>query len=315
MQYAAFGKEQGVSLSRIALGTWAMGGGSDWGPVEDEQSVRAVHAALDQGINWIDTAPIYGLGHSEEVLGRALQGRRQHVFLATKCGLVRFTKGINHWLKPDSIRRELEDSLRRLQTDYIDLYQIHWPDPATPLADTLEELTRLKQSGKIRFIGVCNFPPDLLKQACDMADISCVQGPYSLLDKEKARQILPFIQTQNRAFAAYGSLGGGILSGKYKKEANIRRADARSYFYRFYKGENFIHTSGVVARICRLAKRDGVPPAQVALGWVLHMPGVTGVLAGARSEAQVCQNAQAVLWRPQPGDLEFLEANTCSPLK
>lgn len=308
MQYAALANT-GIHLSRIGLGTWAMGGGSDWGPADDAQSVSAVHAALDSGVNWIDTAPIYGLGHSEEVLGRALQGRRQHVFLATKCGLVRFTKGINHWLKPDSVRRELEDSLRRLQTDYIDLYQIHWPDPATPLEDALQELSRLKTSGKIRFIGVCNFPPDLLRRACSVAEISCVQGAYSLLDTQKARALMPLLREKNLSFLAYGALGGGILSAKYKKEANIRRADARSYFYRFYKGENFYRSCQFVQRINQLAERDGVPPAHIALGWVLHMPGVTSVLAGARTAQQAAQNAAAVGWEPKPGDLEFLEGN------
>ena len=308
MQYAALANT-GIHLSRIGLGTWAMGGGSDWGPADDAQSVSAVHAALDSGVNWIDTAPIYGLGHSEEVLGQALQGRRHQVFLATKCGLVRFAKGINHWLKPDSIRRELEDSLRRLQTDYIDLYQIHWPDPATPLEDALQELSRLKTSGKIRFIGVCNFPPDLLRRACSVAEISCVQGAYSLLDTQKARALMPLLREKNLSFLAYGALGGGILSAKYKKEANIRRADARSYFYRFYKGENFYRSCQFVQRINQLAERDGVPPAHIALGWVLHMPGVTSVLAGARTAQQAAQNAAAVGWEPKPGDLEFLEGN------
>ncbi len=306
MQYAALART-GVQLSRIGLGTWAMGGSTDWGPADDEASASAVCAALDSGVNWIDTAPIYGFGHSEEILGRVLKGRRQQVFLATKCGLVRFAKGVNHWLKPESVRKELEDSLCRLQTDYIDLYQIHWPDPATPLADTLEELRRQQQAGKIRFIGVCNFSPELLAQACSLADIVCVQGGYSLLDKQKTRQLLPMVQEKGLAFAAYGALGGGILSAKYKKEANIRRADARSYFYRFYKGENFVRSSRLVQRVRQIAQRDGVTPAQVALGWALNAPGVTAVLAGARTAAQAAENALAVNWRPQPGDLEFLE--------
>lgn len=306
MQYAELANT-GVRLSRIGLGTWAFGSTTDWGPADDAESVSAVCAALDSGINWIDTAPIYGFGHSEEVLGTALQGRRQHVFLATKCGLVRFAKGVNHWLKPESVRGELEESLRRLKTDYIDLYQIHWPDPATALADTLAELTRMKQAGKIRFIGVCNFTPELLTQACTLADIVCVQGGYSLLDTQKTRELLALTRRKRLSFVAYGALGGGILSAKYKKEPNIRRADARSYFYRFYKGENFLRSSRVVRRVQQIAHRDGVTPAQTALGWALHTPGITAVLAGARNAAQAAENALAVNWQPQPGDLDFLE--------
>lgn len=297
-----------MRLSRLGLGTWAFGGGTDWGPAQDGDSLSAVSAALDGGINWFDSAPVYGDGHAEEVLGRALQGRRDKAFIATKCGLVRFAKGINHWLKPDSVRQELENSLRRLRTDYIDLYQIHWPDPATPLADTLQELVRLRQEGKIRFIGVCNFPLELLREACSLAPITAVQGPYSLLDTAKARAVLPLCQAKKLFFIAYGALAGGILTGKYKKMPNIRRADARSYFYRFYKGETFTdYSCPVVERVRQVAAQQGVCPSAVALAYVLAQAGVKSVLCGARGAAQMAENLTALQVRLTPQEIAYLE--------
>ncbi len=303
MQYAPLGRT-GARVSRVGLGTWAMGGGNDWGPAEDGDSLNAVCAALDEGVNLFDTAPVYGDGRAEELLGRALKGRRTEAFIATKCGLVRFAKGINHWLKPESIRRELEDSLRRLQTDYIDLYQIHWPDPATPLEDALAELTRQKEAGKIRFIGVCNFTPELLSAS---GAAECVQGPCSLLDHARADELLPLCREKELGFLAYGPLAGGVLTGKYKKEPNIRRSDARSYFYRFYKGENFSRTDGVARRVLQAAARYGAPPAAIAAGWVLARPEVTAALCGARNARQVGESVRACAWRPAPDELAFLE--------
>lgn len=312
MQYRPLG-DTGLSVSCIGLGTWAMGGGTDWGPADDAQSLNAVSAALDAGINLIDTAPIYGFGHAEEVVGRALSGRRDKVFLATKCGLIRFEKGINHWLKPDSVAQELEDSLRRLRTDYIDLYQIHWPDPHTPLEDTLHALARLQAQGKIRFIGVCNFDAPLLARAAEAFPVACVQQGYSFLDREKAQAVFPLCRAHRLGFLGYGSLAGGILSGKYKKEANIRRCDARSYFYRFYKGERFIHTKEITDRFVRLAQMCGKPASAAALSWALARQEVSCALCGARTPEQVLQNVQAARWRLTPQELDFLEGDICKP--
>lgn len=306
MQYRALG-DSGLNVSALGLGTWAMGGGTDWGPADDASSLNAVSAALDAGINLIDTAPIYGFGHAEELLGRALQGRRDKVILATKCGLVRFEKGVNHWLRPDSIVSELEASLKRLQTDYIDLYQIHWPDPKTPLEDTLLTLVRLQREGKIRHIGVCNFAAQLLKRALEICPLASVQNACSFLDYQKAEDVFPLCRAHHLGFLGYGALGGGILSGKYKKEANIRRCDARSYFYRFYKGEAFARVHPVTERFCALAKQYQKPVSAVALNWVLTRADVSSALCGARTAGQVWQNVQACGWKLTAQDRAYLD--------
>lgn len=314
MQYRALGLS-GLQISAVGLGTWAMGGGTDWGPVDDAQSLNAVSAALDAGINLIDTAPIYGFGHAEEIVGRALKGRRDRAVLATKCGLVRFEKGVNHWLRPDSVARELEESLKRLQTDYIDLYQIHWPDPKTPLEDTLSVLVKLQEQGKIRHIGVCNFDADLLRRAAQICPIASVQNEYSFLDRQSAQSVFPLCREKQIGFIGYGSLAGGILSGKYKKEANIRRCDARSYFYRFYKGPNFARVREITARFAKVAAVWNKPVSAVAINWVLARTEVNAALCGARTPEQILQNVQADGWKLSPEDRAYLEGRPFSCVK
>lgn len=282
----------GKTAPRIALGTWALGGGNDWGSADASDAARAVQAALDAGVNMIDTAPVYGSGRAEELTGRAVKGRRESVLIATKCGVCVKGGRPDHDLRPESIYAECDASLKRLETDYIDLYQIHWPDPKTPLADSLGALTRLKERGKIRAVGVCNFSAGQLRQACGLAQIAAVQNPFSLLspgqDEERA-----FCRRANIAFLAYGVLGGGILSGKYKQMPNFRRCDARRYFYKYYFGADFDAAQAVAARVKELAAQKNAAPAAVALAWALAQSGVSGVLAGARNAAQARQNASA----------------------
>lgn len=314
MQYRALGKTE-LNVSAVGLGTWAMGGGTDWGSADDAASLNTVSAALEAGINLIDTAPVYGFGHAEEIVGRALKGRRDKVILATKCGLVRFEKGVNHWLKPDSVARELDASLTRLQTDYIDLYQIHWPDPKTPLEDTLDMLSRLRERGKVRYIGVCNFDAPSLSRALASADVACVQNAYSFLDREKAEDVFPVCRREGVGFMGYGSLAGGILSGKYKKEANIRRCDARSYFYRFYKGSAFARVKEITERFNKTAQAYSLPAAAVAVNWALLRAEVGCALCGARTPEQILQTAQAAGWKLTPEDLAFLDGREFSCMK
>lgn len=314
MQYRALGSS-GLTVSAVGLGTWAMGGGTDWGPVDDAQSLNVISAALDAGINFIDTAPVYGFGHAEEIVGQALKGRRSQVLLATKCGLVRFEKGVNHWLKPDSVARELEASLNRLQTDYIDLYQIHWPDPQTPLEDTLSMLVKLQQQGKIRCIGVSNFDAALLNRAAELCSVASVQNEYSFLDKQRAEAVFPMCREKQIGFIGYGSLAGGILSGKYKKEANIRRCDARSYFYRFYKGSNFEQVRKITDRFAKVAEAWNKPVSAVALNWALLRAEVSAALCGARTPQQLLQNVQADGWKLSPEDAAYLEGSAFSCVK
>ncbi len=295
----------GQTATRLGLGTWALGGGADWGGQDRAQAERAVLAALDGGINWIDTSPVYGWGASEELLGRVLRGRRQKVLLADKCGIVLKAGRPDHCLTAASVAAECEASLKRLQTDYLDLYQIHWPDPKTPLEETWAALQRLQTQGKIRAVGVCNFSAGPLSQVAALGPVAGVQVPLSLL-RPLPREIKDFCLQRQIPLVAYGALGGGVLSGKYKKEPNFRRRDARRYFYPYYFAEGFAAAQAVAARVRALAGQKKVPPAAVALAWSLARPGVSSVLTGVRSVAQVRQNLQALQVRLTPQEQEFL---------
>lgn len=291
---AAHLKIHSITAKRLALGTWALGGGNDWGDTTEVDAQAVLRAALENGFNLIDTAPVYGAGLAEERIGRFIKPWRKDILLASKCGIVLHAGRPDHDLRPQSIVAQCEDSLRRLQTDYIDLYQIHWPDAKVPLADTLEALSRLQEQGKIRAIGVCNFSKEQLQEAQRLITISSVQGPFSLLNFS-SREIAKYCQEQGITFWAYGALGGGILSGKYTQIPNLRRCDARRYFYKYYWGAAFEQAANVAQRVKQIAVQKQVPASAVALAWVLSQPGVGGVLCGARRAAQVLENKKAEL--------------------
>ena len=300
-------KIKDLEVSKIALGTWAIGGGRDWGKADDNASQAAVLKALDSGINFIDTAPIYGICHAEELLGKILATRRREdIVLATKCGLIPGPRAVRRDLSPQSIRAEIEESLRRLKTDYIDLYLIHWPDRETPLADTLGEMTRLKEAGKIRHIGVCNFDDNLLKQAAKLADIAAVQNEYSYINPQEGDDVFETCRKNNIAFLAYGPLAGGILSGKYKKEPNLSGNDARSFFYKCYKGKAFSDACQAAQKFEDIARRHNATAAQAAINWTLANPAVTCAIAGARTPQQAADIAAALNWQLDKQDLDFL---------
>lgn len=290
MQYCRLGQTE-LEVSTVGLGGWALGGGYDWGNIEFADVQNTVCAALDAGINLIDTAPVYG--SSEEVLGRALTGRRQDVVLCTKCGLVKNGSWTDHDLRPETIIRQLENSLKNLKTDYIDVCFIHYLDPKIPWQNALETLTRLQAQGKIRYMGVCNVPPEILTQMAATGQVACAQDELSLLHPAKGQAALKVCEQYGLGFMAYGSLCGGILSGKYTKAPNFRRADARNYFYKCYRGEDFERAKQTVVRVQQVATQKGVTSAQVALAWVLNQSSVTCALTGARSAAQITQNAHA----------------------
>ena len=290
MQYRRVGKTE-LDVSAVGLGGWALGGGYDWGNIEFADVQSTVSAALEAGINLIDTAPVYG--NSEEVLGRALAGRRQDVVLCTKCGLVKNGSWTDHDLRPQTITCQLETSLKNLKTETIDIYFIHYLDPKIPWQSALETLTRLQTQGKIRYIGVCNVPPEILTQMAQTGVIACAQDELSLLHPAKGQAVLKVCQQYGLGFMAYGSLCGGILSGKYTKEPNLRRADARNYFYKCYRGANFERAKQTVFHVQQLAADKGISTAQAALAWVLNQSGVTCALTGARRAEQIFQNAGA----------------------
>jgi len=280
-----------LEISQVILGTWVFSG-TNWGGSQEIDSIEAVHAALDLGMTTIDTAPIYGYGLAETIIGKALKGRRDQAVLATKCGLAGRGKGIVCDLSPASIRREIEESLTRLGTDYVDLYQCHWPDESTPIDETMQCLESLVQGGKVRYIGVSNFPVDLLAQTLRCGLVRTLQSPLSLLDRGLIDEVLPFCRENDIGVLAYGALGGGILSGKYQESPRFSRDDARAFFYKFYAGDKF----SKIQNFLKQATALGWPLNHLALNWTRAQAGVAAAIVGCRNAVQVRTNAEAVVW-------------------
>ena len=290
MKYTAISQTE-LSVSAITLGTWVLGGDM-WGAADADQGIASIQAALDAGINMIDTAPVYGFGRSEEIVGRSLKGRRDKVLIATKCGLVWSGKNIRTDLSPSSIKREIDDSLKRLQTDYIDLYQCHWPDPATPIEKSMEALRRLLEQKRIRYVGVSNFEPDLIRKAAAIVPVVTTQNHYSMLERSVEKGLLPFCRATDCGLLAYGPLAGGILTGKYSEEKKFPKGDARSFFYKYYSGEVFAKVRGILDELNSYNR----PLNQIAINWVRQQPGVASVIVGSRNPTQVQANAAAAEW-------------------
>lgn len=300
-------------VSAVGLGGWPFGGGYDWGPVDASQAEKTVSAALDAGISLIDTAPVYG--ESEAFLGRILTGRRSQVILATKCGLAKNGSWTDHDLRPQTILRQLDESLSRLQTDYIDLYQIHYPDPKVPLEEALLELAHQKQAGKIRHIGLCNVTAEEIARAARVTEIASVQNEYSLLHPQKGEAVFEACRKAGASFISYGTLCGGILSGKYKTAPNLRRADARNYFYKCYRADAFLKAQETARRVKKLAENLQISPSAAAVAWALSNQTVFCALTGARTAEQILQNAAGADVTLTPQDLAFLEGRPCTCTK
>ena len=293
-----------IKFSRLALGTWAMGAGKDWGPADKSECIKAIHAALSEGINLIDTAPIYGNYRAELLTGEALKGRRDKVILATKCGLKPGERAVSFDLSAKAVREEAESSLKRLQTDYIDIYLIHWPDRNTPLEETFGEFDKLKKEGKIRFFGVCNFDESLLRRTPETAEIDFVQNEFSLLKRNESP--IKFCEENKSVFMAYGALGGGILSGKYKKEPCLPRCSVKSFFYKYYRGEAFLKASKAAEVLKEIADKYKATPAQAALNFVLAQSPRAVALFGARNAKQAAENAASAAWQLTQEDLDYI---------
>jgi aryl-alcohol dehydrogenase-like predicted oxidoreductase len=279
-------------ITPIGFGAWAIGGSGwefAWGGQDDSDSIAAIREALDAGINWIDTAAVYGLGHSEEVVARALQGMRSRPYIFTKCSMVwNERREIGHSLKADSIRRECEASLRRLRVEAIDLYQIHWPDPDEEIEEGWATLAALKQEGKVRHIGVSNFNVTQMKRAQAIAPITSLQPRYSLLHREVENELLPFTASQSIGVIAYSPMASGLLTGGMTPEriAALPADDWRKRHPDFQ--EPRLHRNLMLVRLLRtIGKRRGYTPAEVAVAWVLHKSPVTGAIVGARRPGQV----------------------------
>jgi aryl-alcohol dehydrogenase-like predicted oxidoreductase len=281
-----------LQITRIGVGAWAMGGGGwtwSWGPQDDEESIAAIKQALDLGINWIDTAAVYGLGHSEEVVARALKGRSNRPYIFTKCERVWDERGkIGGSLKAESIRRECEASLRRLQMDVIDLYQIHWPEPDADIEEGWTEMARLREEGKVRFIGVSNFTVQQMKRAMKIAPITSLQPPYSLVAREVEEDILPFCMRNNIGVIVYSPMYSGLLAGAMTRQriANLAPDDWRRRDQNFQE-PNLSRNLRLVEVLREVGKRHGRTPGEVAIAWTLHNQAVTGAIVGVRSPEQV----------------------------
>jgi aryl-alcohol dehydrogenase-like predicted oxidoreductase len=281
-----------LMITPIGFGAWAIGGSGwehAWGSQDDNDSIAAIHEALEAGINWIDTAAVYGLGHSERVVARALQGIGNRPYIFTKCGQV----WDEHWkisrrLKADSIRRECEDSLRRLRVDTIDLYQIHWPDPDPDIEEGCAAMARLKREGKVRHIGVSNFNIVQMQRAQAIAPITSLQPPYSLLHRDVESDILPFAARHNIGVIAYSPMASGLLTGAMTREriAGLPEDDWRKRHPDFQE-PLLSRNLKMVSLLRTIGKRRGYTPAEVAVAWVLHNPAVTGAIVGARRPGQV----------------------------
>lgn len=305
MEYTEFG-QTGLSISRVGVGCAAIGG-YDYGKVDDRESIAAIHRALDLGINFFDTADAYGLGHSEEVLGRALGARRREVVVATKVGVRWDPLGrIRRDLSPGWVVRALEGSLRRLKMDCIPVYQIHWPDPATPVADTLELLRKSQEAGKIRFIGCCNFPESLVDQAQAVCRVDSLQLPYSLAQREFLAAIRYCHSKYRMAVLAYSPLAQGLLSAKYTRASKFEGTDLRARSGLF-RGKIFEANLALVEGLKKAAGRIGRSPAQVAIRWILEEPAVACALAGVKRPQQVEENAGASGWNLSRDDVMLLE--------
>lgn len=283
--------KNGPELTEIGFGAWAIGGPWQWGwgNVDDDESVKAIHAALDGGINWIDTAAVYGFGHSEKVVAQAVKGIRNEVFIATKCGMINAGGGNAGFdLSASSVRNELENSLRNLQTDYVDLYQIHWPNPAEQIEEAWGELSKIKKEGKARFIGVSNFNVDQLKRCMAIDQIQSLQPPYSMVKKGVQEEILPFCLENEIGVVAYSPMGGGMLTGKFDK-SKIAQDDWRQNNPMF--DEQFLSKGlSLVEKLRPLAEKYGKTVGHIAVAWVLSNKAVTSAIVGARTKAQTEQN-------------------------
>jgi len=277
-----------TAVSRIGLGGEQLGG-HGWGRVTREGLVGVVRQALDSGVTLFDTAPIYGLGESEALLGEELRFRRGEVAVATKCGLAwtaapQFRKWPDG--SPESVRAEVEGSLRRLMTDYVDVCQVHWPDPGTPLEDTLGTLADLRTEGKIGAIGCCNFSAELLRKAFSICDVSVVQVPYNLVDRAAATDILPLCREHGVAVFAYSPLARGLLTGKYASGSEFGPADNRSR-HPYVTRSAWREWPSMAMRLAEIASSQGRTAAQLAIDWVLAAEGVSAALVGAKSGEQI----------------------------
>ena len=301
-----------LELTVIGFGSWAIGGGGSkisWGPQDDSESIAAIKKALDLGINWIDTAAIYGLGHSEEIVGKAIKGISKRPIIATKCGLVwDEKKNITNRLKRESIKNEAEASLKRLDVDVIDLYQIHWPIPDEDIEEGWEAMAQLVKEGKVRYIGVSNFNVSQMKRAQSIYPIASLQPPYSMLKRDVEEDIFPFCRQNSIGIVVYSPMQKGLLTGKITRErvTNFPEDDHRRNDPDF--NEPLISFNlELVDKLVPIAKKHNKTLAQLAIAWVLRRPEVTSAIVGARRPDQIAETVLAGDWILPQEDIDTIE--------
>jgi len=306
MEKRILGKS-GIEVSAIGFGAWAIGGWQ-WGGSDHDDAIRAIHACLDHGVTTIDTAPVYGFGYSERLIGEAIKGKRDKYQVLTKFGLRWDTdKGEYHFSTNDergrpldiqkyasreSIIRECEESLERLGTDYIDLYQIHWPDSTTPVEGSMEAVIRLMEQGKVRAAGVSNYSVELMAKAAETVELASNQLPYSMVRRDIEKDIVPWCIRNNCAILAYSPLQRGLLTGKITPDYPFNPGDSRPETPHF-RINNIIKTNIFLEKIKPIAAQKGIKLSQLVLNWTIHQPGITAALSGGRNPEQVGENAAA----------------------
>jgi aryl-alcohol dehydrogenase-like predicted oxidoreductase len=301
-----------LNITPVGFGSWAVGGGGwefGWGPQNDRESIAAIQRALYLGMNWIDTAAVYGLGHSEHIVGQAVRGLAKRPYIFTKCSMVWDSKGkVGHSLKRDSLRREVENSLKRLQIDVIDLYQIHWPIPDDEIEEGWSTLADLKREGKVRHIGVSNFNVEQMRRAMAIAPIDSLQPPYSLIHRQVEEEILPFCESNGIGVIVYSPMMSGLLSGSMTREriAGFPDDDWRKHDPEFQEPRLTANLQ-LAGLLKKIGQRNGLSAGEVAIAWTLRLPAVTGAIVGGRNPNQVDGIAGAASFRLTQAELAEIE--------
>jgi aryl-alcohol dehydrogenase-like predicted oxidoreductase len=304
----------GLPITRVGFGAWAIGGGDwefGWGPQQDQASIEAIHRALELGVNWIDTAAAYGFGHSESVVGRALQGLDERPYVFTKCSLLNDGTGrVVHSLKRDSILREAEASVKRLGVDAIDLYQIHWPNPEPDVEEGWAAMAELKEQGVVRHIGVSNFNVEQIRRAQAIAPVETLQPPYSLIEREVEAEILPAAKKDDIGVIVYSPMGSGMLTGAMTRERveampdnDWRKSDD------WFTEPQLTRNLALADRLRTVGERHGVSAGAVAVAWTLLNPAVSGAITGFRRPDQVDPIIDAVRLKLTEADLAEIAAD------
>ena len=313
MRYKHF-RNANVDVSAMAVGTWPIGD-CGYGTVTEKDSIEAIHAMFDNGVNMLDTAPDYGVGHSETVVGNAIKGYdRSKIFLATKCCASALTlksartgRGYCRDGRYEDVLYECEQSLRRLGTDYIDFYFVHWPDVDTPFSETMEAMKTLKQQGKIRFVGLSNFNKQQVLECEKVVKVDVLQPPFSMVVRS-SEDVMKWAVQRGIDTCTYGSLGGGILTGAFRTAPDFERRDPRNFFYPFFREPSFGKVMKVVDVLDQIAAEVGKPVSQVAVNWQTQQPHVSTALCGVRTAAEAVENCGAFEWELTYAQIQAINA-------